>query len=440
MKKFMLICLCAVVTSLSGCNNIVDGSDSTVSSAEDVGGYTSTKNPDNTSADSSFSSENVGGTASGTIISDFQKEMNIVSPLRLRSVCKTENGYYLQNEGLVYFMDYATGQMIVACGKPECSHNDVDCNAWVNSSFMSYYNGKLYYCNSDTISDGVETLWSMNLDGTNHTKIQSLQIEKNTSMTSIKYIYQPIISNGYIYYIENNTMLYKNRLGADISEASLLINEDTAGKRNSTWKYWADGVNVYAMNNFMNSSGEFQEVLYLLGESLSDTKEIWKSSRLDNAVVSESYWYITGGNMYYYLSGGDLWNVDLNSGKSDSMLRLSNSVKSGQALFTEANIIVFDSGNMEIAVYDYNGGQQHKIGLSSVNKEYSDIYSCDLVFADGDNIYMLAYHGTFMSPSSSLYQINWTSEGFRELDTWPASKVQFQNNGSDKEHIIQIGR
>ncbi len=79
--------------------------------------------------------------------SGFQKEMNIVSLLRLLSFCKTEDGYYLQSDGLLYFMDSTTGKMIVVCNKPECSHNDSDCNAWINSPFLSYYQGKLYYGN-----------------------------------------------------------------------------------------------------------------------------------------------------------------------------------------------------------------------------------------------------------------------------------------------------
>ena len=79
MKK--IIILCAAILMLSGCqtqtnqnSSTPDGS-STQSSSPDV--------DDPTSDDTELA------------LSGFQRNMNINSPLRLPTVCKTENGYYL---------------------------------------------------------------------------------------------------------------------------------------------------------------------------------------------------------------------------------------------------------------------------------------------------------------------------------------------------------
>lgn len=358
----------------------------------------------------------------------FQKEMNIVSVLRMRAACKTDKGYYLQSEGFLYFMNSATGEMILVCNKPECSHNGLDCNAWINSPFLSCYQGKLYYANSDTINNNILTLCTMNSDGTEHAAVQKIQVDR--PLHSI--IYQPILVNGYIYFIESNTMLYRAKLGQDISKAALLFEEDTTEKLETHWKFWADHGNIYAMNHFLNTSGEYQDVLYLLGESLSETKEIWNSAQLQTFSGGDSYWYITGGCLYYYVSGADLWKVDLNTGDCEKIISLANSVKNGEALFTDDNAIILDSDSSTVTIYDCNGELQHKISLSQVYENHPDTDSCDIVFADGNSVFLLSYRGVYNSPATNLYQINWTDESLRELEAWPGASLAYQNGASEE--------
>lgn len=367
----------------------------------------------------------------------FQKEMNMISPLRLRSACKTEGGYYLQWEGFLYFMDSATGDMIVVCSKPECSHDDpLECNAWINSPFLSCYQGKLYYANGDGVNDSILTLCSMNPDGTEHTVVQKIQTVKPL----ISLVYHPMLVNGCIYFIESNTMLYRAKLGQDVSTASLLFEENTSGKlENETrWKFWADRENIYAMNHFLNSSGEYQDVLYLLGESRSDTREIWNSSQLQTLAEDGSYWYIAEGMLYYYVSGADLWEVDLNTGDDQKIIPLASSVKSGEALFTDTNAIILDLDGSMIAIYDYSGDLKHEISLLPVYESHPDTDSCDLVFADGDCVFVLAYRGKYNSPATNLYQVNWTDESLREIDTWPGAGVTYQNGASEEVYYGTI--
>lgn len=173
MKK--IIILCAAILLLSGYQTQTNQNSSTQNSSSiDNGGWidanggsssieSSTSGSSETQDSSYVGSGSQDSTSSSTTqsnssvpsvknpdsnntkldLSGFQKNMNVNSPLRLPTACKTEKGYYLQNEGLLYFFDNALGKMIVVCGNPECPHNDVDCNAWINSKLLSYYNGKL---------------------------------------------------------------------------------------------------------------------------------------------------------------------------------------------------------------------------------------------------------------------------------------------------------
>lgn len=85
----------------------------------------------------------------------FQKTMNVSDVFRLNKMCKGSGGYYLENEGLLYYLEPESGRMIPVCSKPNCKHRDDNCNAWINSSMLTIYEDKLYFANSDGYGEGL---------------------------------------------------------------------------------------------------------------------------------------------------------------------------------------------------------------------------------------------------------------------------------------------
>lgn len=462
MKK--IIILCAAILMLSGCQTQTNQNSSTPDgSSTDNGGWidangsssyvesgtSSSSEIQNDSSDGNESQDSTNSSSTQSSSSDvddptsddtelalsgFQRNMNINSPLRLPTVCKTENGYYLQNEGVLYFFDSALGRMIVVCGKPECPHNDVDCNAWINSKLLSYYDGKLYYAQGDSIHNSYITLCSMNLDGTDHKDIQVIQKAEPGWRVNCA---DPIFVNGVVYFMEPDHSVYRVGLGQNVENAVMIIaGEQEKMLDTSGWKFWADGETVYAMNRYMDNNGNEHDSLYLLGDNTSNTKKIWSSQQIVNSISADASWYLMNGRLYYYASGSELWNIDLSSGDSQK-IALSGNTSGGTVTFTDENIIILSADNREITVFDYNGVNKAKIDLSSIYRTYSDIVDSELVFADGGNVFLLAYHQTIMSPSSALYQIDWMNGRLREIDTWPGADVEF--NPDDSEHWIQVG-
>ncbi|MDE6727470.1 MAG: hypothetical protein K2J80_05970 [Oscillospiraceae bacterium] len=439
-----IIILCAAVLLLSGCQSQINQNSGTQEySSVGNGGWVdvigSSSSGENSSSanqntSSNLSVENSGAEKKELDQSGFQRNMNINSPLRLPTACKTEKGYYLQNEGLLYFFDNELGRMIVVCGKPECPHNDVDCNAWINSKLLSYCDGKLYYAQGDAIHNSYITLCSMNLDGTGHTDVQVIQVSEPSWSVNCA---DPILINGMIYFMERDHSVYRVGLGQKVDNAVKIIDgEPEEMHQTSEWKFWADGENAYAMNRYMDNNGDEHDRLYLLGENSANTRKIWSSSQIVNSTSDNASWYIMNGRFYYYASGNELWNVDLSSGNSEK-ISLSGNTNGGTATFTDENIIILSSNGKEIMVFDYSGAKKANIDLSTIYQTYSDIVGRDLVFVDGSSIFLLAYHKTFMSPSSALYQIDWVNGRLREIDTWPGAAVDF--NPDDHEHWIQVG-
>lgn len=442
MKK--IIILCAAVLLLSGCQTQINQNSGTQEySSVWNGGWVDVIGTSSSDEDSSSTNQNTSSVPSidnsntdntELDLSGFQRNMNINSPLRLPTACKTEKGYYLQNEGLLYFFDNELGRMIVVCGKPECPHNDVDCNAWINSKLLSYCDGKLYYAQGDAIHNSYITLCSMNLDGTDHTDVQVIHISEPSWRVNCA---DPIFVNGIVYFMERDHSVYRAGLGQKVENAVKLIDgEAEEMHQTSEWKFWADGENAYAMNRYMDNNGNEHDQLYLLSENSASTRKIWSSSQIVNSTSDNASWYIMNGRLYYYASGNELWIIDLSSGNSEKIL-LSGNTNGGTATFTDENIFVLNADGREIMIFDHSGAKKANIDLSTIYQTYSDIVARDLIFADGGSVFLLAYHKTFMSPSSALYQIDWLNGRLREIDTWPGAAVDF--NPDDHEHWIQVG-
>ena len=437
MKKLTLILICVFIFMLAGCQGeLPDDKTPPVNSSNvgenDPGSDTPNHNPTNPSND-----------PPGVDTTGFQKEMKVQHPFRLGAACKTEAGYYFNNEGLLYFLDGTTGNVTVVCGRPECSHHDIDCNAWVNTHMLSYYQGKLYYVNSDAKSDSMWTLYSVEPDGTNHTKIQRLQHEFLPYRTVLGY---PILTNGNLYFLEGNSQIYTVKLGEDVSKAVLVFEDDMSHTLESGWKFWADGGEVYAMNHILDDTGYTQDILYRLEATQSETREIWRSTELAKG-VSDASWYITNGHLYYYFSGSDLWDIELGTGDTKKMIALADTVKSATALFTDSYFILLDDqpdskwgiqsgwreGGKKITVYDYSGNLVEEVSLSSIFEKYSDAVQCSPVFADGKSVYVLLYRGMYMSTSNILVRVDWEKGSVDEVTNWPGADNEYKDNHTEME-------
>lgn len=97
--------------------------------------------------------------------------------------CAGDYGYYEVRGSVVYFFDYKTNKMVVLCNKPNCKHNDSQCNGFVvehandssqinqsasSVNFIVYQDNHIYlFCTNGNVL-------KMNFDGTNHKKIATI--------------------------------------------------------------------------------------------------------------------------------------------------------------------------------------------------------------------------------------------------------------------------
>lgn len=388
--------------------------------------------------------------------------------------CETKDGYYFQYDAFAYYIDRETKFATVLCSKPECTHQDDTCNAWIFCSSLSHSNGILYYTNNDYVlkngsyTDCGTLLYSMEPDGTKHHAVQSLEFTPGGNDS--QYISPPIIHKGYVYFVCSGA-LYRVPLGEDIQNAEKIFEEKTRENKQNMfdevageeipestqhttmfdpnairYTLWADGEDVYFMANIKQPDGTMKDTLFSYHPTDNTTKKLWQTpdaseaGTWENTGVSVSQWYLTDGYLYYYLSGGDLWRADLENGKNEKLAEISRKTKYGTAIFSDQYICVINdtpansnsiigitrTGGDSIFVYGLNGTFIKKLSLKAFTKK-TDTNHYEMIFCSGDDIYFLANATTwndfvdgvsYPDTSLTLCSIDIESEKLTQVYEW----------------------
>lgn len=369
----------------------------------------------------------------------FQKNMHQSTASAIPYTCEARHGYYFQYDAFAYYIDRETKSAAILCSKPECTHQDDTCNAWIFCSSLSHSNGALYYTNNDYVlkngsyRDCGTLLYSMEPDGTKHHAIQALEVTPGANDSG--YISSPIIHKGYVYFACNNA-LYRAPLGEDIQQAEKIFEEKTRNDNQNIFEgfleeetseniehttifdpdairytLWADGEDIYFMTNIKQPDGTLKDTLFSYHSTDNETKKLWQTPDASEAGtwettgVSVSQWYLTNGYLYFYLSGGDLWRANLDNGKNEKLAKVSRKTKYGTAIFSDQYICVvndrlvnkdsirisdsFRTGGDTIFVYGLDGTFIKKLSLKTFTKK-TDTNHYEMVFCSGDDIYFLA--------------------------------------------------
>ena len=171
---------------------------------------------------------------------------------------ETEDTVYFMGDDDIFikYVDKATGIAGPLCGKPECKHNDENCNAYTYLSDCLIMGGDRLYWICDTQEDfTMRSLFSAALDGTD--RREEARYSKDWFGKGYSTFPWYIYHDGYIYYgaqinvIENGEMNGYNYVCAlpidPDEEPFVILNEKTAGDYNLTMQYY-DGY-LYIITN-----------------------------------------------------------------------------------------------------------------------------------------------------------------------------------------------
>lgn len=185
--------------------------------------------------------------------------------------------YYMMKVGYNHYIKYAdkaTGISGVLCGKPECRHNDADCNAYVMAPrFLFVDSGRLYWITTEStqLSPFTDCVYSVAPDGTDRRKEAELPPDLSPSGTSDQHY---LLYDGWIYYstvsheIKDGVQMYYNyvtaaSLASKQESATVILLEETSSDISNDAAIQFYGGYLYILtNNYNASSGKDDEALY----------------------------------------------------------------------------------------------------------------------------------------------------------------------------------
>ena len=372
--------------------------------------------------------ENSAGTggipAAQTSSEDFQKNMHQSSALRLRrnKLYETEEGIFFQMGSVVRYLDKETKRETILCGKPECTHEDESCNAYLDATNLWMYNGRFYFDNSDYIEENGtfvnkgDRIYSASIDGTDRQVVQYLEFEPGGDTA---HAVDPILHRGIVYFGYNG-VLYRVPLGEDISKAEKLWGEEILDDGSPFADFnalhldlWADGDTVYFMANLEQPDGTYKDTLFAYDTAIKETSQVWKTPGADavgeweTTGVSVTQWYVMDNAIYFFLSGGGLWRGDLSTGENMKLADVQEKVASGTGLFSDDYFLVVNdeptpqvlgivddvtgrNGGDTVYVYRLDGTFVRELSLQSLYDEVEDLLHIQPVCCTGDDFYFEA--------------------------------------------------
>lgn len=225
------------------------------------------------------------------------------------SFVETTTGIYYELDHFLYYADAGSSTFTILCGRPECEHNDEDCDAYLPQSSFTIYEDEIYYYDSST-RDGIHyiELWKRQLDGSSHEKIKDVFDIHESTVGVNGYFHQ-----GYFYYPHMNIGLIRSGFqGTGLYRTSL----DRDGELE---KVLDIEVQNLFMSNTILSLSFYENYLYIVGSNDQGKFELWQHN-LDTGQMLKlldnwSVWgnLYTDDTIYYYQPQEGFYEYDIKS-------------------------------------------------------------------------------------------------------------------------------
>ena len=286
--------------------------------------------------------------------------------------CTDDGVYYLSHvpckrelEGVLvdsyssflFFCQHGSDNMIKLCGRPDCTHDTVECNACFDSVVggVSYYNGYLYVVTEAIAGRYIYELYRLNLDGSGRVKVKEFADMQAT-------------------YSNSHMTIVDGVLRYNLGQV-----DPKTGQEVVTWYYYKlDGsmkkpkVTENLTNHFVedeaitirgiDDNGNYGEFVY--GYDLHNDTSTFLFDKTDYG------WGFWGREAGYYLDGSKVMKVTYHDGKStvlfDTGLEGTYSVR----FFPDCILLIENLPTAEtrqkhpmLYFYDWEGNYQGEVAL-----------------------------------------------------------------------------
>ena len=273
------------------------------------------------------------------------------------NIANGENGVYIMKNDYVYYLDDGMDILIPLCGRPDCTHQSSDCNAYVrDGGFITFYDGYLYAFSGDFSEDSCKIV-RMDPDGSNHVSVIDL-LEFAHGLGGY-YIQCWFMTEGYCFFGVVEMVEIDDGDGSDITQHLQGENignfyykidgsagepkKKTVQKELPRGQIYSCGNTILAFSNVPQNGGEYGS--YWEWHPETDTY-----TYLMDMPPSSGYFDDTAG---YYHKDGAICRYTYSTGKEEIMTQTGLSGKYHLRAFPDS-IVLFTSSEEDFTLYFYN--------------------------------------------------------------------------------------
>lgn len=281
----------------------------------------------------------------------------------IHSIAKSEEGYYfltydVDGTTLKYFDD-ATHRTIAVCAKPDCTHDNSDCNAFFSMDYLSspvyYYKGYIYMVRVD---GGMAKVVRIQKDGSKREDVADLFA--NDGVTSISMVFH----DDCIYAYDHLGHTASDEVGKEVIKKIEL----RTGQSEETFSYEGKNAAISGARSFGDKLF-FKILTYSLDRDKGEINESFLLYCYDYATgnaqvisdknISDYYVDTENGVLFYFVIGKGLYSRKLN-GTDSTLLYKADETIIRATMSYDGNYLYMSNGGAGSAT-DYSKKIERKI-------------------------------------------------------------------------------
>lgn len=301
-RRYILIVIVCIFAMGAGCAKSENEKDETVQSTQTVVDLKEAKEQKLVLENDSF---------------NYEEKTDAQSFLYAAEVTKAPDGYYYWDEmnetglGMLMYYDTQSGKSVPLCSRPNCSHDNTECNAYFNRagetgdyfdrSFIQYYDGNVYILGYD--SEQYVNLYKVAADGSSWEKYMRLYkadmtssdgTDSNSDIQTTQWTPPRVmIHRGYVYYViwnESAPKIRRIELGGTTTE---VLYETTGERASIDWmKIYGDYVFWRSVNYTDENYNDFEGAVLAYQISTGKLYTV-KTGDVGDFYLQDHYFYYT---------------------------------------------------------------------------------------------------------------------------------------------------
>ena len=281
----------------------------------------------------------------------------------IHSIAKSEEGYYfltydVDGTTLKYFDD-ATHRTIAVCAKPDCTHDNSDCNAFFSMDYLSspvyYYKGYIYMVRVD---GGMAKVVRIQKDGSKREDVADLFA--NDGITSISMVFH----DDCIYAYDHLGHTASDEVGKEVIKKIEL----RTGQSEEAFSYEGKNAAISGARSFGDKL--FFEILtYSLDRDKGEINESFllycydygtgNAEVISDKNISDYYVDTENGVLFYFIIGKGLYSRKLNETDSSLLYKADETIVRATMSY-DGNYLYMSNGGAGSAT-DYSKKIERKI-------------------------------------------------------------------------------